>query len=60
MTPDQVHYGQTNEIHAARQIALDQAFNDHPERSKPIPGSGSLTRSVQCYFISGMQADAVK
>jgi putative transposase len=32
MTPDQVHYGQTNETYAARPIALDQAFNDHPER----------------------------
>jgi len=31
-TPDQVHYGQINKIHAARQIVLDQAFNDHPER----------------------------
>jgi putative transposase len=32
MTPDQVHYGQINKIHAAPQIVLDQAFNDHPER----------------------------
>src|ERR1039458_1166079 len=26
MTPDQVHYGQTDEIYAARQTILDQAF----------------------------------
>ncbi len=32
MTPDQVHYGQINEIHAARQITLNAAFAAHPER----------------------------
>ncbi len=32
MTPDQVHYGQAHEIQAARQITLDHAFADHPER----------------------------
>ena len=32
MTPDQVHYGQTDEIHAARQITLNAAFAAHPER----------------------------
>jgi putative transposase len=32
MTPDQVHYGQANDIHAARQIILDRAFKDYPER----------------------------
>jgi hypothetical protein len=26
MTPDQVHYGQTDDIHAARQIPLADAF----------------------------------
>jgi transposase InsO family protein len=32
MTPDQVHYGQADQIHAARQITLDGAFSRHPER----------------------------
>ena len=32
MTPDQVHYGQTDAIHAARQNTLDRAFRNNPER----------------------------
>ena len=32
MTPDQVHYGQADEIYAARQTILDQAFQINPER----------------------------
>jgi putative transposase len=32
LTPDQVHYGQAHDIHAARQVTLDRAFADHPER----------------------------
>jgi transposase InsO family protein len=32
MTPDQVHYGQADEIHAARQSTLNDAFEAHPER----------------------------
>jgi transposase InsO family protein len=32
MTPDQVHYGQADDVHAARQSTLDQAFRDNPER----------------------------
>jgi transposase InsO family protein len=32
MTPDQVHYGQIDAVHAARQITLDQAFREYPER----------------------------
>ena len=32
MTPDQVHYGQTDAVHAARQVTLDQAFRENPER----------------------------
>jgi transposase InsO family protein len=32
MTPDQVHYGQADAIHAARQNTLDGAFNRNPER----------------------------
>jgi hypothetical protein len=27
MTPDQVHYGQADDVHAARQRTLDRAFN---------------------------------
>ncbi len=32
MTPDQVHYGQTDAIHAARQATLSAAFAQNPER----------------------------
>ena len=32
MTPDQVHYGQADAIHTARQNTLDGAFNGSPER----------------------------
>ena len=32
MTPDQVHYGQADQIHAARQITLTAAFAAHPDR----------------------------
>ncbi len=32
MTPDQVHYGQADAVHAARQTTLDQAARDNPER----------------------------
>ena len=32
MTPDQVHYGQVNDVHAARQITLNSAFQTNPER----------------------------
>ena len=32
MTPDQVHYGQTDAIYAARQHTLDQACRDNPNR----------------------------
>jgi hypothetical protein len=32
MTPDQVHYGQIDAVHAARQLTLDQAFRENPER----------------------------
>jgi len=32
MTPNQVHYGQADEVYAERQKTLDQAFHAHPER----------------------------
>jgi transposase InsO family protein len=32
MTPDQVHYGQVDRVHAARQTTLDGAFSRNPER----------------------------
>ena len=32
MTPDQVHYGQADDVHAARQRTLSSAFQAHPER----------------------------
>jgi transposase InsO family protein len=40
MTPDQVHYGQTDAVHTARQLILDQAFRDNPGRfvkKSPVP-----------------------
>lgn len=40
MTPDQVHYGQADAVHAARQDVLDQAFRSNPERfvnKTPVP-----------------------
>jgi len=40
MTPNQVHYGQIDAVHAARQLTLDQAFRQNPERfvkKPPIP-----------------------
>ena len=40
MTPDQMHYGQIDAVHAARQLTLDQAFRANPERfvnQPPIP-----------------------
>jgi len=32
MTPDQVHHGQIDAVHAARQLTLDHAFRENPER----------------------------
>jgi putative transposase len=32
MTPDQVHYGQADAVHAARQTILNKAFRLNPER----------------------------
>lgn len=40
MTPDQVHYGQANDVHAARQRTLNSAFQANPERfvnKPPVP-----------------------
>ena len=40
MTPDQVHYGQIDAVHAARQVTLDQVFRENPERfvkKPPVP-----------------------
>ena len=40
MTPDQVHYGQVEAVHAARQLTLDRAFRENPERfvnKPPVP-----------------------
>jgi transposase-like protein len=40
MTPDQVHYGQVDAVHAARQLTLDEAFRQSPERfvkRPPVP-----------------------
>jgi len=32
MTPDQVHYGQADAVHAARKSTLDHAFRANPRR----------------------------
>jgi putative transposase len=32
MTPDQVHYGQVDAVHAARQKVLDHPFRENLER----------------------------
>jgi putative transposase len=40
MTPDQVHFGQVDAVHAARQVALDRAFAEQPARfvnKAPVP-----------------------
>jgi putative transposase len=40
MTPDQVHFGRVDAVHAARQVALDRAFAEHPARfvnKPPVP-----------------------
>lgn len=43
MTPASVHEGRAEEIHAARQVVLDQAFQAHPERfSKGRPKPPAL------------------
>ena len=51
MTPDQVHYGQADQVHAARQITLDGAFSRNPERfvrKEPNhPQSRSLLGSIR-------------
>jgi len=39
MTPDQVHYGQADAVHDARQDTLDDAFRKHPERLRPQSAS---------------------
>jgi putative transposase len=38
MTPDQVHYGQADEVYAARQKILDVAFQSNP--TSPTEGVG--------------------
>jgi putative transposase len=45
MTPDQVHYGQSDAIHAARQVTLNAAFAANPERfvKKPPAPPGKPT-----------------
>ncbi len=38
MTPNQVHYGQADEVYAERQKTVDQAFHANPNRFvKPNP-----------------------
>jgi len=68
MTPDQVHYGQADQVHAARQITLDGAFSRNPERfvrkepkppAKPIatwinPPSRQPTILSLCTAVGGI------
>ena len=37
MTPDQVHYGQAEEVYDARQKILYRAFEANPERFVKLP-----------------------
>jgi putative transposase len=37
MTPNQVHYGQADEVYAQRQNTLDRAFNANPNRFVKMP-----------------------
>jgi transposase InsO family protein len=56
ITPDQVHYGQTDAVHAARQVTLATAFRENPERfvnkpparpkNQPPPGSTRHRRNA--------------
>ena len=46
MTPDQVHFGRVDAVHAARQVALDRAFAAHPARfvnKTPVPLAKPIT-----------------
>jgi putative transposase len=46
MTPDQIHFGQADDIYAARQATLDAAFLSTPERfvrQTPKPSKGPTT-----------------
>jgi putative transposase len=45
MTPNQVHYGQADAVHAARQATLDSAFHENPARfvNKPPAPPGKPT-----------------
>jgi putative transposase len=55
MTPDQVHFGQADAVHAARQDTLDRAFRENRARfvkkdrtrlpNRPLLGSTRLSRS---------------
>jgi putative transposase len=45
MTPNQIHYGQADDIIAARQQVLTQAYDAHPQRfvrHKPVPPAKPL------------------
>jgi len=43
MTPDQVHYGQAEQVYDARQKILDRAFVANPERFVRMPPSPPKT-----------------
>jgi transposase InsO family protein len=55
MTPDQVHYGQADAIHAARQNTLDGAFNRNPERfvrKQPEPPAKPIATRINPPAVS--------
>jgi hypothetical protein len=54
MTPDQVHYDQTDEVYAARQKTLDRAFQSNPERfvKKPVRTKGLACMARRSIFTS--------
>ena len=57
MTPDQVHYGQVDAIHAARQNTLDRACRDHPERFVNQPPKPPAKPTAACINPPSRTAD---
>lgn len=46
LTPEQVHFGQADQVLAQRQETLDAAYAAHPERFKARPQAGKLPEVV--------------
>jgi transposase InsO family protein len=58
MTPDQVHYGQTDAVHAARQATLERAFRENPQRfvNKPPSPPNKPTAAIRRLALPGTKA----